>query len=45
MESLFDKHFRDLGIAQATYGKVIAHLVKTNMAPESGTGWHRLAPS
>jgi quercetin dioxygenase-like cupin family protein len=33
--------YRDLGIAQATHGKVIAHLVKANMAPEVGTGWHR----
>ena len=32
--------YRDLGIADATQGKVIAHLVKANMAPESGTGWH-----
>lgn len=33
--------YRDLGIAEATHGKVIAHLVKANMAPEAGTGWHR----
>ena len=33
--------YRDLGIAEATHGKVIAHLVKANMAPENGTGWHR----
>lgn len=33
--------FRDLGIAEATNGKVIAHLVKANMAPETETGWHR----
>jgi quercetin dioxygenase-like cupin family protein len=33
--------YRDLGIAEATHGKVIAHLVKANMAPETGTGWHR----
>lgn len=33
--------YRDLGIAEATNGKVIAHLVKANLAPESGTGWHR----
>ena len=26
---------------QATHGRVIAHLVKANMAPEKGTGWHR----
>ena len=33
--------YRDLGVAEATEGKVIAHLVKANMAPEAGTGWHR----
>lgn len=33
--------YRDLGIAEATNGQVIAHLVKANMAPETGTGWHR----
>jgi quercetin dioxygenase-like cupin family protein len=33
--------YRDLGIAEATNGKVIAHLVRANMAPETGTGWHR----
>jgi len=33
--------YRDLGVAAATNGKVIAHLVKANMAPEAGTGWHR----
>jgi len=33
--------YRDLGIAEATHGKVIAHLVKANNAPEKGTGWHR----
>jgi quercetin dioxygenase-like cupin family protein len=33
--------YRDLGIAQATHGKVIAQLVKANLAPEKGTGWHR----
>jgi quercetin dioxygenase-like cupin family protein len=33
--------YRDLGIAQATGGKVIAQLVKANHAPERGTGWHR----
>ena len=32
--------YRDLGVAEATEGKVIAHLVKANMAPEAGTGWH-----
>ena len=33
--------YRDLGVADATNGAVIAHLVKANMAPEKGTGWHR----
>src|ERR1700712_4131107 len=33
--------YRDLGVAAATNGKGIAHLVKANMAPEKGTGWHR----
>ncbi|MGI4850147.1 MAG: cupin domain-containing protein [Janthinobacterium lividum] len=33
--------YRDLGIADATKGRVIAHLVKANLAPEKGTGWHR----
>lgn len=33
--------YRDLGVAAATHGKVIAHLVKANHAPEKGTGWHR----
>ena len=33
--------YKDLGVAEATAGKVIAHLVKANMAPERGTGWHR----
>ena len=33
--------YKDLGIAAATGGKVIAHLVKANEAPEQGTGWHR----
>ena len=32
--------YRDLGIAKATKGKVIAHLVKANLPPENGTGWH-----
>lgn len=32
--------YRDLGIAKATNGKVIAHLVKANQPPEKGTGWH-----
>jgi quercetin dioxygenase-like cupin family protein len=33
--------YRDLGIADATGGKVIAHLVKANLPPTNGTGWHR----
>jgi quercetin dioxygenase-like cupin family protein len=33
--------YKDLGVAAATNGQVIAHLVKANMAPEKGTGWHR----
>jgi len=32
--------YRDLGIADATSGKVIAQLVKANLAPTRGTGWH-----
>jgi hypothetical protein len=32
--------YRDLGIKDATHGHVIAHLVKANMPPEVGTGWH-----
>jgi len=32
--------YRDLGVAAATGGRVIAHLVKANQAPEHGTGWH-----
>ena len=33
--------YRDPGITEATHGKGIAHLVKANVAPETGTGWHR----
>ena len=33
--------YKDLGIKNATGGRVIAHLVKANEAPEKGTGWHR----
>lgn len=33
--------YRDLGVAEATRGRVIAHLVKAHSAPERGTGWHR----
>ena len=32
--------YRDLGVAAATNGKVIAHLVKANAPPADGTGWH-----
>jgi quercetin dioxygenase-like cupin family protein len=32
--------YRDLGIAKATDGKVIAQIVRANMPPEAGTGWH-----
>lgn len=33
--------YRDLGVAEATRGRVIAHLVKANHPPQQGTGWHR----
>ncbi len=33
--------YRDLGIAAATGGQVIAQLVKANLPPTAGTGWHR----
>ncbi len=35
--------YRDLGIAAATGGQVICHLVKANpdCPPVDGTGWHR----
>jgi quercetin dioxygenase-like cupin family protein len=33
--------YRDLGVADATGGRVIAQLVKANEQPEEGTGWHR----
>jgi quercetin dioxygenase-like cupin family protein len=33
--------YRDLGMAAATGGRVIAQLVKANIPPEKGTGWHR----
>ena len=32
--------YRDLGVAEATAGKVLAQLVRANNAPEQGTGWH-----
>ena len=33
--------YRDLGVAAATGGRVIAQLVKANSPPEEGTGWHQ----
>lgn len=33
--------YRDLGMADATGGRVVAQLVKANIPPEEGTGWHR----
>ena len=33
--------YKDLGVAEATHGRVIAHRVKANHAPDQGTGWHR----
>ncbi|HXQ49735.1 MAG TPA: cupin domain-containing protein [Stellaceae bacterium] len=33
--------YRDLGIAAATGGQVIAQLVRAQDAPTAGTGWHR----
>ena len=32
--------YKDLGIKDATDGKVVAHLVKAHKAPVDGTGWH-----
>lgn len=32
--------YKDLGIKDATDGKVIAQLVKANKPPVNGTGWH-----
>ena len=32
--------YRDLGIAAATGGRVLAQLVKANQPPGRGTGWH-----
>jgi quercetin dioxygenase-like cupin family protein len=32
--------YRDLGVAGATGGRVLAQLVVANEAPEKGTGWH-----
>ena len=33
--------YRDLGVAGATSGKVLAQVVRANSAPKKGTGWHR----
>jgi quercetin dioxygenase-like cupin family protein len=33
--------YRDLGIADATNGQVVAHLVRAVRPPDGGTGWHR----
>ena len=33
--------YRDLGVAEATGGRVIAQFVKANAPPTEGTGWHR----
>jgi quercetin dioxygenase-like cupin family protein len=33
--------YRDLGVAAATNGQVIAQRVKANQAPTTGTGWHQ----
>jgi len=32
--------YRDLGVADATAGSVLAQLVTASTAPEKGTGWH-----
>ena len=32
--------YRDLGVAEATSGSVLAQLTRANRAPEKGTGWH-----
>jgi quercetin dioxygenase-like cupin family protein len=32
--------YRDLGIKDATGGRVLAQLVRAGAAPEEGTGWH-----
>jgi len=33
--------YRDLGIAAATGGRVLAQIVTANSAPTTGTGWHQ----
>jgi len=32
--------YKDLGVAKATHGRVIAHIAKANLPPTDGTGWH-----
>ena len=32
--------YKDLGIREATDGKVICHLVRARTPPQEGTGWH-----
>jgi mannose-6-phosphate isomerase-like protein (cupin superfamily) len=32
--------YRDLGVADATGGRLLVQLVKANNPPEKGTGWH-----
>ncbi len=39
LRSFFE--YRDLGVADATGGRVIAQLARAKEAPEKGTGWHR----
>jgi mannose-6-phosphate isomerase-like protein (cupin superfamily) len=41
LRSFFE--YRDLGIAAATGGRVIAQLARAKEPPEAGTGWHRHA--
>lgn len=33
--------YRDLGVAAATGGRVLAQIVTANSAPTTGTGWHQ----
>jgi hypothetical protein len=32
--------YRDLGVADATQGRLLVQVVKANNPPEKGTGWH-----
>lgn len=34
--------YKDLGVADATHGRVLAHITRANLPPENsgGTGWH-----